>query len=77
MAGHAWVDASHKAQNLNPGRAQKLYHFIVNDYFAKLQITMEKVGVMNKPGCFMMWMKKDVVCAFTNNINCTHGLKKC
>ena len=36
MAGHAWVDASHKAQNLNPGRAQKLYHFIVNDYFAKL-----------------------------------------
>jgi hypothetical protein len=61
MAGHAWVDgflhhnpmiASHKAQNLNPGRAQKLYHFIVNDYFAKHYITMEKLGVMNKPGYF-------------------------
>ena len=27
--------ASHKAQNLNPGRAQKLNHFL-KDYFAKL-----------------------------------------
>ena len=42
--GRAWffflrrnpVIASHKAQNLNTGRAQKLNHFIVKDYFAKL-----------------------------------------
>jgi len=44
MAGHAWAEgflcrnpmiASCKAQNLNPGRAQKLNLFIVNDCFAK------------------------------------------
>jgi hypothetical protein len=45
MAGRTWVEgflrrnpmiASRKAQNLNPGRAQHLNSFIVNDYFAKL-----------------------------------------
>jgi hypothetical protein len=45
LAGRAWVEgflchnpmiAFCKAQNLNPGRAQKLNRFIVNDYFAKL-----------------------------------------
>ena len=45
MADRAWVEgflhrhpmiASRKAQNLNPGRAQKWNRFIVNDYFAKL-----------------------------------------
>jgi len=44
MAGRAWVHgflrrhpiiSSRKAQNLNPGRAQKWNHFIVDDYFAK------------------------------------------
>jgi hypothetical protein len=46
MTGHAWVEgfllrspmiASHKEQNLNPGRAQKLNHLIVTDNFAKLR----------------------------------------
>jgi hypothetical protein len=46
MAGDAWVEgfflhhhrmvASRKVQNLNPGRAQKLNRFFVNDCFAKL-----------------------------------------
>jgi hypothetical protein len=45
MAGRDWVQgfthcnpmiAYREAQNLNPGRAQKLNHFIVNDYFSKL-----------------------------------------
>jgi hypothetical protein len=47
MAGCAWVEgffflhlnpmiAARKAENLNPGRAQKLNHFFVTDYFAKL-----------------------------------------
>ena len=58
MAGHAWVEgllqryhmiASRKVQNLNPGIAQNLNCFIVNDYFAKLKMTMEELGVMNKP----------------------------
>jgi len=44
MAGHGWVEdflrhnpmtASCKVQNINLGRAQKLNHFIVNDYYAK------------------------------------------
>jgi len=59
MAGHAWVEgflhrypmiASHKAQNLNPGIAQNLNCFIVND-FAKLKTTVEELGLMNKPEC--------------------------
>jgi hypothetical protein len=46
MCGRAWVEgfvhhnpmtASHKLQNLNPERAQKLNCFIVNDYFAKFR----------------------------------------
>jgi len=58
MAAHAWVEGflqcntmiiSHKVQNLNPGRAQKLNCLSVNDYFAKHKITIEKLGVMNKP----------------------------
>jgi len=45
MAGRTWAEgflrrhpmiASHKAQNLNPGKAQKWNRFIVNDYCAKL-----------------------------------------
>jgi hypothetical protein len=43
MAGRTWVFlrrnaliASNKAQNLNPGRDQKLNRFIVKDCFAKL-----------------------------------------
>jgi hypothetical protein len=60
MADHAWVEgflrhnpmtASCKVQNLNPGRAQKLNRFIVNDYYAKHEITMEELGVINKPQC--------------------------
>jgi hypothetical protein len=60
MAGRSWVEgflrhnpmiAPRKAQNLNPGRAQKLNRFIVNDYVTKLLITMEELGVMNKPQC--------------------------
>jgi len=60
MAGSTWVEgflrcnpitASRKAQNLNPGRAQKFKCFIVNDYFEKLKITMEELGIMNKPEC--------------------------
>jgi hypothetical protein len=41
--------ALRKAQNLNPGIAQNLNCFIVNDFFAKLMMTMEELGVMNKP----------------------------
>jgi hypothetical protein len=57
MAGRASVDGSlrrkpmtayRKAQNLNPGRAQKLNRFIVNGYFAKLKITIEELRIMNK-----------------------------
>jgi hypothetical protein len=60
MDGSAWVEgffrrnpmtASRKAQNLNPGRAQKLKRFIVNDYYAKLKKTMEELGVMSEPEC--------------------------
>lgn len=60
MAGHAWVEgfmqhypmiASRKAQNLNPGIAQNLNRFIVNDYFPKLKTTLEELGVMNKLEC--------------------------
>jgi hypothetical protein len=49
MAGRAWIEdfqdrnptiASRKAQNLNPGRAQKLNRFTMNDYFANLKITI-------------------------------------
>jgi hypothetical protein len=45
MVGHAWVEgfmhcnpitATHRAHNLNPGRAQILNRFIVNDYFTKI-----------------------------------------
>jgi hypothetical protein len=38
-----------KVQNLNPGRAWKLNHFIVNDYYAKHRIKMEELAIMNKP----------------------------
>ena len=60
MAGSAWVEgvlccnpitASCKVQNLNSGRAQKLNCLIVNDCFEKLKITMEELGIMNKPEC--------------------------
>ena len=60
MAGRVWVEgslhlnpniATFKAQNLNHGRVQKLNLFIVNDYFTKLKITMEELGIMNKPEC--------------------------
>jgi hypothetical protein len=60
VAGRAWVEgflrlnpiiASFKAQNLNHGTDQKLNRFIVNDYFEKLKITMEEIGIMNKPEC--------------------------
>jgi hypothetical protein len=59
MAGRVWEEgfvrrnpmiASRKAQNLNPERAQKLNRFIDND-FAKHSITMEELGVTNKPEC--------------------------
>ena len=45
MTGHTWVEvflrhnlmiAPRKAQNLNPGRDQKLNRIIVNDYYTKL-----------------------------------------
>jgi hypothetical protein len=60
MAGRACLEgffcrnlmtAARKAQYLNPGRAQQLTRFIVNDYFAKLKITMEELGIMNKTEC--------------------------
>ena len=60
LAGRAWVEgflrrnlmiASCKAQKLNPGRAQKLNLFVVNECFAKLKITMKELGVINKPEC--------------------------
>jgi hypothetical protein len=41
--------APRKVQNLNPRRAQKFNRFIVNDYLAKLYISMKEPGVMNKP----------------------------
>jgi hypothetical protein len=89
VAVRAWVEvffflrrnpmiASSKAQNLKPGRAQKMNLVIVNDHFAKLWITMEELGVMNKPESpFITSMMKDVFCAFTNDISCTRGLNKC
>ena len=45
------IIASHKAQNLNSGTAQKLNPFVANDYFAKLRRTIEELWVMNKPEC--------------------------
>jgi len=57
MANRASVDGflrrnpmteSRKAQNLNLGRAQKSNRLIVNDYYAKLKITVEELRVMNK-----------------------------
>jgi len=51
MAGRASVEcllrrnhmiAPRKAQNLNPGKAQKSNRFNVNDCFAKPKITMEE-----------------------------------
>jgi beta-glucosidase-like glycosyl hydrolase len=42
------ITASRKAQNLIPGKAQKLKGFVVSDYCAKFRIIMEKLGVMNK-----------------------------
>jgi len=38
---------------------------------------MEELGVTNKQECIYNVDEKDVFCAFTNNISCTHGLKKC
>ena len=43
--------AARKAQILDPGIAQKFNRFIVNGYFAKLKITMEELGIMNKAEC--------------------------
>ena len=40
--------ASRKVQYLDPGRAQKLSRFTVNNYCAKLKITMEEPRVMKK-----------------------------
>ena len=78
MAGRAWLQgffrrnpmtASRKAQYLNPGRAQKLSRFIVNEYFAKLKKTMEELGAMSEPECiYDVDKKKDVDCAFTNSL---------
>jgi hypothetical protein len=71
------MTASRKAQNLNPGRTQKLNSFIFNDYCAKLSITMEELGVMNKPEYLYIVDEKGCRFAFTNNIRCTNGLMKC
>jgi hypothetical protein len=58
MASLAWVEgillrhpmiAPRKAQNLNPGRAQKLNRFNFNDYCAKFWRIVEELRVMNKP----------------------------
>jgi hypothetical protein len=60
MAGLAWIQgilrrnpmiAYRKVQYLDPGRAQKLSRFTVNDCCAKLKITQEELGVINKPEC--------------------------
>jgi len=50
--------ASCKAQNLNPGIVQNLNHFIVDDYFSKLKMTVEELGVMNKPECIYIVHEK-------------------
>lgn len=39
-----------KAQQLNPARAQKLNHFIVDDYFEKLKNLLDRTGLKYKPG---------------------------
>lgn len=39
-----------KAQQLNPARAQKLNHFIVDDYFKTLNDLLERTGLKYKPG---------------------------
>jgi len=49
---------SRNAQNLNPGRAKKLDRFIVNDCCARLKITMEELGVMNKLECIYNVVEK-------------------
>jgi hypothetical protein len=76
MAGSAWVEgflrcnpitAYRKAQNLNPGRAQKLNCFTVNDYFEKLKITMEELGIMNKPECIYNVDEKGYTLCFINS----------
>lgn len=40
-----------KAQSMNCARAQKLNPVIVNDYFTKLESTLDKLGMKNKPEC--------------------------
>ena len=63
------IIASRKAQNLIPGRAQKLNGFIVNDYCAKHSCTtMDKLGVMNKTECIYDIEEKGCRFAFTNSL---------
>jgi hypothetical protein len=65
--------ACYKAQNFNPGRDQKLNRFIVKDCFAKLKITMEELGIMNKPEGIYNVDEKGCSSVFTNNASCSHG----
>ena len=50
MAGSAWVEVFFLRRNpmIESRKAQKLNRFIVNDYFAKLKITVEELGIMNE-----------------------------
>ena len=44
--------ALRKAQNINPARAHKLNHSIVNDYFDKLRKIMDELDLFDKPNRF-------------------------
>jgi len=65
------IIASFKAQNLKDGRAQKLKRFIVNDCFEKLKITMEELGIMNKPDCIYNVDEKGCRMCLHKQLACT------
>jgi hypothetical protein len=51
MTGSAWVEVFfflRRNPMIESRKAQKLNRFIVNDYFAKLKITVEELGIMNE-----------------------------
>lgn len=58
MAGKDWLNGfkrrnpevtMRKAQNLNEARARKMNHFVVDDYFLKLQQVMTTENLMKRP----------------------------
>ena len=47
---HRWPELRrHKAQHINPNRAQKLNRFIVRDHFSKLKETLENMELFDHP----------------------------